>query len=763
MNRDTVLPIATAPRRDSKHWTNGTVSWGDLLKWAEAPGTRKEAGNYLLGELRGSVRSATSVITRSAITLDVDHPAPGFLEGFLALADYEALVHSTYSSTPDDLRYRIIIPTDRAMAPDEYHCAAQALMDRYGPTQFDPSCARPSQYMFKPGTPNRDWYRWWHNEGHPIRVDSLLADFDEDLSDRPVPSIRKRDPFTLEGVVGAFNRAYEDFSVLISEYDLPYEADGDRWKLVDARSMAGMGKVADGLVYSHHSHDPAAGVTCTAFDLVRLHRFGELDEDQSDQTPINRRKSYAAMLDLATVDPRVTAEIVGVDFAATLEDEDAEDAEGGGDLWKMRLKLRPRTGDFLDCIYNWDLVQDNDPTFAGLYYNELTMATETDSDLPWRSLEQGGRPFTTPDQMALAHYLEREYGVRPPRFLVDELVTTTSRRRWVNPVKDYLLSLTWDGVPRVEECLPGVIPDDYTRVVARKSLVAAAARVLDPGCKWDHTLIMFGKEDLGKSWWVDKLARGFTAPLGRIGDKDTLLAMHRSWIMTSDEGFSLRKADSDVLKEFLTRREDVFRMPYDRETMAHPRRCVIWGTTNDEVFLRRQEGNRRFMIVHCVNPVDFAKVTEEYVDQLWAEAVHLYRAGEKLFFDREEKAQAAVERERFTEEDNLTGLIEKYLETLVPDNWDDTAPESRFRWLQDRENNFTPPGKNPINRVCSWSIWVEVLGNRVGDRGNTKELRDISTALKKMEGWTVLPGRHRGPYGPQLTFVRTDSMGFDLL
>src|SRR5699024_12437129 len=88
----------------------------------------------------------------------------------------------------------------------------------------------------------------------------------------------------------------------------------------------------------------------------------------------------------------------------------------------------------------------------------------------------------------------------------------------------------WDGTPRLEEALPGVVPTDYTRLVARKCLVAAVARVFDPGCKWDHTLIIYGEEGLGKTHWISRMSKGYTAPLGDIRSKDTLLSMQRSWI-----------------------------------------------------------------------------------------------------------------------------------------------------------------------------------------------------------------------------------------
>jgi predicted P-loop ATPase len=734
--------LATAPARNSRHWQSSTITWEELAAWTEQPANQKECGNYVLGTLRGGRRTKATIVSRSAITLDADSPSPGLPE-LIEMTLGASIVHTTWRSSPDAPRYRVVLPTCRDVSPAEYQQISTLLMQRLGPDNFDPGSSQPERYMFKPSAPTLDWYQAWVNDGEPLDVDALLREALPVIQEEPTT---KRDPFELGGVIGAFNRVYEEFQDVIDEYQLPYSQDGaDRWVLVGADSAAGMGVVRPGVVFSHHAHDPAGGRACTAFDLVRLHRFGELDATAAPNTPVTRLPSQLAMLDLAAADGRVILELVGSDFTPTPDDPD----------WKLGLRL-DRKGNLLDTIGNWDLICTHDPVMTTLLYNELTLSVEVRDDLPWRPITRG-ETFTGTDRAALCHYIEREYRLRPPRTLMDEFIATTAARQTINPVRDYLSGLKWDGVPRLETCLPGVTPTPYTRMVARKSLVAAVARSFEPGCKWDHTLVLFGSEGIGKSFWVDRMSRGYSATLGRIGDKDTLITMQRSWIMVSDEGYSLKKADVDVQKEFLTRTEDVFRMPYDREALAHPRHSVIWGTTNDEVFLRRQEGNRRFLIVHCENKVDFDGLTDEYIDQVWAEAVHAYRAGELLYLEEPETVVAAAEREVFIEEDAMAGVLQEYLDTLVPDDWDDLSPDSRLVWLQGRREGMVAPGTNPITRVCSIQLWVEALGKRMGDH-RRQDLLEINTALKRVSGWAALPGRHRLPhYGPQLVFARTAS------
>lgn len=782
---DHTLDIATAPNRDSLHWTQETITWGELREWMDNPASTKACGNYVLGKLTrttvrhknsdGSLkdpctnlhRIKTAVEFRGALTLDVDHADTDFLLKCVEDLDFAALIHTTYSSTPEEPRYRLIIPLSRTVSPDEYYTAASAVIQLLGEKYFDPGSVQHERYMFRPSAKRKRDFQFIVIDRDLADADELLAEFNPDLSDLTPPraSRTKRDPFALAGTVGAFNRAYANMEDVIAAYDLPYEDAGtDRWKLVGASAAAGMSLVQPGLVYSHHANDPAYGQTCSAFDLARLHLFGHLDERANPATPVNRLPSTVAMQELATQDTKVVIELVGEDFNAELE---ATAEAIVSDNWRAGFRLNPKTGRPEDDIVNWDLISENDSVFRNLYYNELTLAVEIDGDLPWRKVTSGRETFDAGDRASLALHIERTYHLRPSRSYLDDVVSDRSRNRRLNPVRSYLDGLRWDGKPRVETCLPGVRPTTFTRLAARKSFTAAVARMYDPGVKWDHMLVFYGPEGLGKSYWTDLISRGYSAPLGKIGDKDTLLVMQRSWIITADEGHSLRKADFDAQKEFLTRTADVFRAPYEREASVHKRHCVIWGSTNDEVFLRRQEGNRRFLIVKCEDRVDFTALTQEYIDQVWAEAVHLYRAGEQLWLSDDEGTLAAANREAFTEEDALTGMIHEYLGTPVPDNWEEMSPLDRQGWLINLGDGFTPVGGNTIDQVCSVQIWVEALGRRPGDHKRV-DLLDITNALKQLEGWRQLPGRHRVPgYGPQVVFerIKNDSEidGLDLI
>lgn len=770
-------PVAYADRPNDYHWRRGTVTWEEILEWVSKPARRKECGNYILATLEQTQkvhaganepctevhRDNRSVARRSAIlALDVDKPDDGFdVVVELQLAGTAYVMHTTHSSTPSEPRYRLLVQVDRDMAPDEYVEATQAMAAKLGLEQFDKGSFEPARFMFKPATRKPEWYESWVGEGDPYSVDDLLADYDRDLSELPMPKPgkNKRDPFSIDGPIGAFNRVYEDLDVLIEAFDLPYEKlSDDRYQLRGASSEAGMGPVsgAPGLFYSHHANDPAHGQTCSAFDLVRLHLFGTEDEKAKPGTPINKLPSNEAMLDLATKDTGVINEM----FSQATQDFTPVDSDDRDDnSWRGQLDLT-RQGRFKDERHNWDLILKHDPAFQGLYFNVLTVSPEVRGDLPWRRVTPMTRTFDGTDHVKLRAYLERKYKFRPSKEFVSDLVVDKAVDNRVSPVKDYLEELEWDGVPRVETCLPGAADTRYNRLVARKVLAAAVARVYEPGMKWDHALVLHGPEGLGKSTWVERMAsvglperRTYQYTLGPIASKDTLLAMHMSWIVVSDEGHSLRKSDNDALKEFLTRTHDVFRMPYDRDTVVHPRQCVIWSTTNEDVFLRRQEGNRRFLMVRCLKRFDIDSMTPEYVDQLWAEAVFLYKNGETLYLTDEEALLAELHREDFMEEDTTAGVLEEFLNQKVPLDWWSRQPEARRQWVEDRAQGFESEGEMRIDKTCSRQLWHEALMQRIHPRKT--DLLEITASLKAI-GWVSTGSHHFPGYGTQTVFVRKE-------
>jgi hypothetical protein len=703
------MRIATAPRKNSKHWRQDDITWGEFVARLRTPAGTKECGQYVLGDLSGPTRTKDTILTRGALTLDADTPSPTLPALYEVLCGWRAVIHTTYSSTPDQPRYRIVIPLAEPISARDYPTAVQYVMDILGRQQFDPGSIQPERYMFWAAASDPDSYVLHEIDGPLATPEELVGrPAQPSLADAPVPRQRKADPTTLDGTVGSFCRAYT-VEEAIAAFDLPYDpAPGpDRWTLRGAASVAGLHLIAPGIVFSHHSTDPAYGVACNVWDLVRLHRFADLDRDTPITTPPNRRPSHDAMQELATQDVKVLAEIVGDDFKDP--------------SWRTQLRVGKGNGRIFDEIYNYDLMMQH--WAPKLRFNDLTSSI----------VREDGSEFTSADIVRMRNDIEREFRLRPAKAYFEDIVLDHAHRDSFNPIADYLTSLEWDGVSRVEECLPGVVPTPFTRLAARKSLVAAVARMLEPGVKWDHTLVLYGGEGIGKSYWIHRMAQGYSAKLGSIREKDTLLTLHRSWIMLSDEGYSLRKADADQLKDFITTTDDTYRAPYDKEVRTHKRRCVIWSTTNDPVFLRIQEGNRRYLVVHAEEKYDFDLMTDEYIDQVWAEAVHLYHAGERLYLTDDEAALNRSNAARYTEEDAFGAQIAWAMDQLVPPGWDDMSPDMRRLWYEGRRIGQQAAGTELQTQICTAAIWYEVLQQDWATY-KRQDILEIEQALYRV-GW----------------------------
>lgn len=767
---DLTLDLSVAPSVSSRRWEVATLTWERLVDRAHHPEAVKDCGGYVAGRLKGTARRKGQVKYRSAVTLDAD-AASETLPALVAGLGLRALVHSTYSHTRAHPRYRVIIPImGPGLSEGEYPRVARGLMEALGEAQFDPGSTQPERLMFWPATAAPDEYEVVECQGETATAQGLLRDFGG-LGPTPdhMPG-SKRDPLGLPGVAGAFNRVY-DMARAVETFHLPYdpvEGEPNRWHYTPAESEGGVIVYPDGYVFSNHASDPAYGRALSMFDLVALHVYGGEDRAAGvpqSTAPADRPSIQRAMREFAAR-PEIVTELVAADFADVDGDEDGA---RGLPEWVLEFHLHPKTGKPLDDVHNWDLLMRHDLVLRGLARNNMDLTTVTRRAFPWRTVEAGkDDALTNADRAQISAHLQRAYNMpRPAQEQLNGVIDMVAQDNSFHPVVEYLEGLEWDGVSRIETYLPGA-PDAYTRRVARLVAVQAVARALDPGVKVDNCLILTGRQGLGKSWFVETMARGWTCILGPIeggGLRDTVMAMTRSWITVADEGFAMKKADAEALKQFVTLTHDVIRLPYAREHVKLPRRQVIWGTTNDAVFLRAQEGNRRFLIVEVAEKLDFGKYSDEYVNQVWAEAVHIWKTSKaqyglkdnpELFLSASEEAAAESVRSMATEEDSMTGLIQAYLDTLVPENWVEMSPEERISWLRDEEQGIVS-GTHPIDVVCSLEIW-EIALQRERGKHSRVDILQITNALKQLPGWFgPMPKPTRLPfYGPQRVFARLD-------
>lgn len=279
--------------------------------------------------------------------------------------------------------------------------------------------------------------------------------------------------------------------------------------------------------------------------------------------------------------------------------------------------------------FNVDLILTKHPEFAGhLRFNDLTRRPEINSGALFQPGPTGKNVFEGVYDTALVQWLEREFQISVPRHVAAACLNLAARKSTYNPVQDYLLSLKWDGVPRVDNFLHDYCQcaghDPYIRSISRKFLISAVARALEPGCKVDTVLVLRGVQGTKKTSLVKALAGDwYTTFSQRFDSKDGIIQATESWFVELSELASLTKSSIETMRGFITQRSDRIRIPYATYHEDFPRRCIFVGTTNSDRPLIDTEGNRRFWVVET-GRVDIDEL-ERNRDQIFAEAVEFFR------------------------------------------------------------------------------------------------------------------------------------------
>jgi predicted P-loop ATPase len=303
-----------------------------------------------------------------------------------------------------------------------------------------------------------------------------------------------------------------------------------------------------------------------------------------------------------------------------------------------------------------------------LRLNDHALRVELAAAPPWRHAVPG-EPWLDEDDIALKALLQSwEIQVRQTGTVADS-VHLVARDTIVHPVRDFLGLLTWDGTQRLStwpvEYLKAEGPAAYLAAIGRRFLISAVARIYQPGCQVDHVLVLEGPQGGGKSSTARILGirpDWFTDGMPDFHSKDAALQMSGRWLVELAELAAMRRSEVEVVKAFVSRPVDVFRPPYARRAVAVPRQCVFLATTNETTYLRDPTGNRRFWPIRC-GRIDLDGLLRDR-EQLWAEAVAAYRAGERWHLDRDEAELAKGEQEERVLVTELESTVSEYLERM---------------------------------------------------------------------------------------------------
>lgn len=798
LNNDFSIDLATAHSRIAKKWRNRHWLWSELLQRCsetkrtgetaaeyarmskEEQSNVKDVGGFVGGYLSGGIRKNANVMYRTVATLDIDYGTVNVWDDFTMAFGFAAMIYSTHKHNSKTPRYRLVFPLSRQVSPAEYEPLCRKIAAEIGIDLFDDTTYELPRLFYWPSTSKDADFVFDYQDGPACDVDAILSQYVDykDVSAWPLSSregdviaheIKKQgDPTEKPGVIGAFCRAYSIEDAINTFLSDKYEKTGH-----DGRYTYKLGSVAGGLVcyegkfaYSHHETDPASKQLCNAFDLCRVHLFGAQDEG-SRALDVTRKPSYAAMQEFAAKDKVVKLLMARERAQAAADDfdglDDAELPEDYNDEWKAELEYT-KSGKLLCNIANIILILENDPALAGHIVHDLFTGMDSAKDgLPWN---KNANQWTDTDDANLRVWLEKHYDITGKEKIADALTAVLTRHSY-HPIRDYLSGLTWDGVPRLDRIIidyMGAEDSELNRAMSRKHFVAAVARVFNPGCKYDYCLIMSGAEGIGKSTLLRVMGgKWFNDSITTLEGKEGMEQLRRAWVVELGELSSIKRSDVEQVKAHLSKQVDIYRAAYARRVLEHPRQCVFCGTTNEALFLKGDTGNRRFWVIPVVAELrkyrDWSEAIRRDRDQLWAEAVHYYKQGEPLYLSEELEAQAKQRQQDFNDDndDPIVAMLDKYLNTLLPVNWDTMDIQARRSYLRDPDP-LQAEGTVKRDKVCAAEFICEQLGKDMADKDYKYLCRRVSKMIGDRPEWErVSSTKHAAKlYGTQRGFRRVE-------
>ncbi|HRV73290.1 MAG TPA: virulence-associated E family protein [Eubacteriales bacterium] len=778
-----LIKISVCNRRTDKKYKNKELEWDYIIdrnrnpirtsetaeEYSKLPkakrGELKDIGGLVGGWLKDGIRKNGNVTFRTLGLLDADSiPADVNFQSIVrtALDGVTYFLYSTHSHTPETPRCRIVILFGREVSEDEYPAVMRMVAKQIGMDFFDDSTYESNRMMYWASCPSNGEFVFDEQTGEPLDVDKYLGMYADwrDVSQWPTSSrqseavkreaAKQEDPLSKPGVVGAFCRAYSVTAVIdkfLPEVYAPSVIEG-RYDYVLGEGTAGVVVYDDKFAYSHHATDPACGKLLNAFDLVRTHRFGSEDD----------KKSFGQMCEMALSDDSVKLQI-----AEERQVQAQEDFEPETDDWKKLLRYQTRSTVLENSVWNETLILNNDPDFANFAYNELASRVQVTGATPWeRPIDNSfWRDADTAQLKALIDVRYVSFSSRNH----DVSFTKVADDRRFHPIRDYMNALPeWDKVPRIETLLVRCLQADdtrYVRTVTRKTFAAAVARVYRPGTKYDSILVLDGAQGIGKSTIFKDLVGdeyySDTLSLTDMNDKSGAEKLQGFWIVEIGELAGMKKADIEKVKAFLSTADDKYRPSYGKTVESHPRQCIIIASVNGERgYLRDITGNRRFWIVklHQDEQKKRWHFTKEERDQIWAEAKAIYESGEKLYLEADMIKEAEKVQQSAMEVDERQGMVEEYLDTLLPDGWENMDIYARRSYVNDKSDPIRPNGVTVKTVVSNAEIWCECFCRNLSEM-KPADSYAIAALMTQVDGWERTNERCRQPmYGRQRLYRR---------
>ncbi|MDS1006105.1 virulence-associated E family protein [Clostridium sporogenes] len=792
---DGSIAIATGKSRKETHWKNKNILWSELVdklsnttrtpetyaeykKMAKTEKDRiKDVGGFVGGGLKNGRRKAENVQNRTLLTLDLDYVSGDIWSSIELLWDFSVSMYSTHTHAVDNQRLRLVIPLSRPVLPDEYQAISRMVASDLGIDQFDDTTYEPSRLMYWPSTSSDGDYIFKIQDEPWLNPDEILARYTfgwKDVSYWPESSraraklnnaIKKQeDPLEKKGIIGAFCRTYtitEAIAEFLNDIYVP-GVDETRYTYAEGSTTGGVVVYENKFSYSHHGTDPASNILCNAFDLVRIHKFGHLDDEVRIDTKQNNLPSFKKMTEVAINDNKVKMQL-GKDRLDLVKDEfDVVEIEEDNNDWLAKLEYTQQ-GKVKSTVDNVKIIMENDIRLKDkLAYNEFNLRDTIKGKLPWDN-ENKIRFWTDDDDSGLRHYLGKAYDILRATQVINDATRLIFKQNKFHPVKDYLNSLIWDGEERVETVLIdyfGVEDNVYARAASRIFICGAVARIFNPGCQLDYVTTIVGKQGIRKGTFYRYMAKkdDWYTELATIKYKEAIEETMGKWIVEMAEMAPTKKSEIEEMKAFITNKSKTIRMAYARNPIDIPRQYVLVASTNEPTFLKDPTGDRRYLPVDA----DMTKATKSIVkdlrnevDQIYAEAVILYKKlkNKALMLNTEEEALASIEQDNHRIVDDEESTIIEFLETPLPKDWYEKDLYERQRYFNDSLSSKATKEDGIIrDRVCVKEILNELYC--VTGKVDLRDSARINKILQGLKSWEKQKnviringyGRQRGYY-----------------
>lgn len=709
MQNNKELIISTGRSRKETAWRPQRLFWSEFIQKIsvpqESPETLeeykklpkaqqddlKDVGGFVGGTLKSGRRRTGSVENRCMITLDMDNIPAGqtgeILKRVGALG-CAYVIYSTRKHEPAAPRLRVIVPTDRVLTADEYEPAARKLAELIGIGYCDPTTFQAVRFMYWPSICKNAEYVFTYNDGGFVQADYLLSRYADWKNTAEWPTVagetkrierslkRQENPLEKDGIIGAFCRLY-DVPAAIEKF-LPdiYEPCGEgRYTYTGGSTAGGAVLYDDGkFLYSHHATDPAGERLNNAFDLVRLHKFGYLDEDSKPETPTPKLPSTKAMLEFAAKDEAVRLESARKQFE---QDENT------------KKKIYP------DVQYSSNGTVKLLPTAENLATLLENEGIKIEYDVILREIkvkcsdEKKVKRFNTPPNgynnllVYCTDQLARD-GLRVSTAKAHEWIMAIADGYRYNAAKSYLEVnyMIWGGIRGEIDALFNCLAVEGDKVLykslLRKWLCQCVAMAHNDCGSYgaDGVLVLKGPHGIGKTTFFRKCCTigqvYFTEGVQIDGSKDKLIESTECWIGELGE-LPRSLKDLEYMKAFITTASDEFRAPYGKKKERYPRFASFGATTNSESFLK-EDTERRFRVIEVAD-IDLDRLNQISFEKVWAEAYEDYRKlGQKSF-------RLTSEEKRLLIQSNKRYQVQREEDALLQERLDWSQPREQWKEL----------------------------------------------------------------------------------